>query len=300
MPAAPAMPPLDVGSAPPAPRGGGAWPSDSGLPRQHCLLAQRRSRQAVGESGDCWCVKGGWNHGPDLPGVGTMSAPSQQRQNPRPVRAFCTLRRPCQSAPRVHVHPCRERERAQREQQETTVEDGTPEDAAPQEMAAEASAEQLAAEAMAQEMAALRLENSQLAYAASLMEKTLEVGAGGESGCWRGEVGAGAGEVGAGGERWVLDGGWWVQQGGGATGEKQGRMPWARHLCCRRVHLTHSGLRCAACKWPCHVVPDCCDTHPSALSRRTAVPASDGGAGADATCGSRPAAPTGSQPAAWP
>lgn len=210
MPAAPAMPPLDVGSAPPAPRGGGAWPSDSGLPRQHCLLAQRRSRQAVGESGDCWCVKGGWNHGPDLPGVGTMSAPSQQRQNPRPVRAFCTLRRPCQSAPRVHVHPCRERERAQREQQETAVEDGTPEDAAPQEMAAEASAEQLAAEAMAQEMAALRLENSQLAYAASLMEKMLEVGAGGER--WLLER-----------ERWVLDGrgGCWMGDGGCSRGGGQ-------------------------------------------------------------------------------
>lgn len=49
-------------------------------------------------------------------------------------------------------------------------------------MTQEASAEQLAAEAMAQEMAALRLENSQLAYAASLMEKTLEVGAGGGEG----------------------------------------------------------------------------------------------------------------------
>ncbi len=54
--------------------------------------------------------------------------------------------------------------------------DAAAEDAA---AAAEEAAKQLAAEAMAQEMAALRLENSQLAYAASLMEKTLEVGAAG-------------------------------------------------------------------------------------------------------------------------
>lgn len=70
MPAAPAMPPLDVGSAPPAPRGGGSSPPDSGVPRQHCLLAQRRSRQAVGEGSDCWCANGGRNPGPDSPGWG--------------------------------------------------------------------------------------------------------------------------------------------------------------------------------------------------------------------------------------
>lgn len=54
----------------------------------------------------------------------------------------------------AHAPGCRERERAQREQREQQEE---------------------AAEAMAEEMAALRLENSQLAYAATLMEKTLEV-----------------------------------------------------------------------------------------------------------------------------
>ncbi|PRW61087.1 hypothetical protein C2E21_0662 [Chlorella sorokiniana] len=68
-------------------------------------------------------------------------------------------------------HCKQERERAQREAREASA---AAHAASADDLAAEPSAEQLAAVAMAEEMAALRLENSQLAYAASLMEKTLE------------------------------------------------------------------------------------------------------------------------------